>query len=444
MLRHWLRYSAVAAVVIALGTPAGLRAQECAEHGNQHTRGADVELSYAARRDDPQPKETRYARALEKLEPTLSDEDPLPRAYLLAGQAYLGLRDYRGADSMLTKLTAAQPDCADLVNELRFNAWVPLYNMGINSLRAGDDEAALAGFLQANVIFTDARSLTNAGNLYQKKGDDAAAMEMYAEALGVGGEPEMLRAASINMAELLRREGRDDEALEIYSEYAAANPDDVLGTLNYAIALMDSGDQESAEQIFSQLLTRDDLSFRQWSQVGIGLYRARDFEQAAVAFERAHEMNPLNKETMENLANTYYQAERYQELLPIAEELVQRYPNESVNYNLLANAARELGDADGALSALQTRDALEFEFLRSQLVSVSEGVYSVEGQVMDKSGTAGSDVNVSVQLLGEAGQIVASDDLVITLPGEGETTSFSLQFEVEEPVAGFQYSEVGS
>lgn len=444
MLRNSLRYATAATLTLLLGLPANAWAQECAEDGNQHTRGADVELSYAARRDDPQPKETRYARALEKVEPTLADEEPLPRAYLLAAQAYLGLRDYAGADSMLTKLTTAQPTCADLVNEMRFNAWVPLYNRGINFIRGGDQQAALEAFLQANVIFADARSLTNAGNIYQQQGDNADAMEMYARALEVGGEPEMIRAASINMAELLRQEGRGEEALAIYSEYAAAHPDDVLGTLNYAVALMDVGDQEAAEQIFTDLLGRDDLSFRQWSQVGIGLYRAQDFEQAAVAFERAHEMSPLNKETMENLANTYYQAERYQELIPIAGELVERFPLESVNYNLLANAERELENADAALAALEQRDALEFEFLRSQLSMVSEGVYSVEGQVMNKTGATGAEVTVPVELLGDTGDVVASDELVITLPGEGETASFMLQFEVEEPVAGFQYGPAGA
>jgi len=439
MFRISLRWGLATGLIAALGLPVTLFAQECAEKGNQHTRGADVELSYAARRDDPQPKETRYARALEKLEVTLVDEDPLPRAYLLAGQSYLGLRDYAGADSMFTKLSRAEPACETLVNELRFNAWVPLYNMAINSLRAGDQAAALESFLKANVIFADARSLTNAANIYQQQGDNAKAMELYRQALEVGGEPEMVRAASINMAELLRIEGRADEALAIYSEYAAANPDDVLGLLNYAVALMDSGDQEGAEELFEALLSREDLDFRQWSQVGIGLYRAQDFAQAAIAFERAHEMSPFNKETMENLANTYYQAERYEELLPVAGELVSRYPFESVNYNLLANAYRELDDAEAALAALQRRDGLEFEFLRSQLAFVADGVYSVEGQIMNKSGAAGSEVAVPVELLGEEGQVVTSDELLITLPAEGEASSFLLQFEVEESVAGFRY-----
>jgi len=122
----------------------------------------------------------------------------------------------------------------------------------------------------------------------------------------VGGDPDMTRAASINLAELLRQKGLEAEALAIYSDYATANPDDVLGRLNYAIALMDSGDVETAQEMFSDLLDRDDLSFRQWSQVGIGLYRAQSFELAAQAFERARVLNPFNKETLENLANTYY------------------------------------------------------------------------------------------------------------------------------------------
>jgi len=444
MLRHSLKYALAAGLVAAFAFPMDILAQECAEKGNKYTRGADVELSYAARRDDPQPKEKRFARAIEKLEPVLTDDDPLPRAYLLAGQAYLGLRDYAGADSMLTKLSISDPACTDLTNEMRFNAWVPLYNRGISSLRAGEQDQALEAFLQANVIYSDARSLTNAANIYQQRDDNATAMELYSQALKSGGEPDMVRAATINLAELLRADGRGDEALAIYSEYAIANPDDVLGMLNYAIALMDSGDSEAAEQMFGELLQRDDLSFRQWSQVGIGLYRAQDFAQAAQAFQNAYELNPLNKETLENLANTYYQSEQYEDLLPLADQLVALYPYESVNYNLLANAHRELDNSDEALAVLQKRDGLEFEFLRSQLATISEGVYSVEGQVMNKSAAAGSEVTVPISLLDEEGQVVMTEELMLTLPAAGEATSFLLQFQIEEPVAGFQYGQEAS
>lgn len=444
MLRSLLKSASGLAALAVVGLPAGLLAQDCADKGNQHTRGADVELSYAARRDDPQPKEKRYERALEKLEPALADDEPLARAYLLASLSYLGLRDHAGADSMLTKLQAAAPACTDLVQETRFNAWVPLYNQGINFLRAAEQDQALAAFLSANVIYSDARSLTNAANIYQQRGDSETAIELYRQALEAGGDPDMTRAASINLAELLRQQGKNDEALAIYSAYAEAHPDDVLGRLNYAIALMDAGDSDAAQQMFADLVGRDDLSFRQWSQVGIGLYRAQNFEQAAVAFQRAHEINPLNKETLENLANTYYQSENYTDLLPLATMLVSRYPYESVNYNLLANAHREMDDADAALEVLQRRDGLEFEFLRSQLGLVAENVYSLDGQVMNKSGAAGTDISVPVELLGEEGQVLSSEQLMLTLPGEGEMEAFQLQVEVGEPVAGFRYGPTGA
>jgi len=196
--------------------------------------------------------------------------------------------------------------------------------------------------------------------------------------------------------------------------------------------------------MFGELLQRDDLSFRQWSQVGIGLYRAQDFAQAAQAFQNAYELNPLNKETLENLANTYYQSEEYEALLPLADQLVALYPYESVNYNLLANAHRELDNSDEALAVLQKRDGLEFEFLRSQLATISEGVYSVEGQVMNKSAAAGSEVTVPISLLDEEGQVVMTEELMLTLPAAGEATSFLLQFQIEEPVAGFQYGQEAS
>ncbi len=439
MLASLLKHVAGCGLIAAVVVPANLVAQECAEKGNQHTRGADVELSYAARADDPQAPEQRYARALRKLEPALTDSDPLPRAYLLAGSAYLGLRDLAGADSMLSKLVAADPTCTDLVAEVRFNAWVPQYNLGVSHLSAGDDVQALEAFLTASLIYSDARSLTNAANIYQRQGDNAKAMDLYRRAMASGGEPDIIRAASINLAELLRAEGRDEEALSIYSDYSAQHPDDVLGRLNYAIALMDTGESGTAEQMFADLMERDDLSFRQWSQVGIGLYRAQSFEQAAVAFATAHELNPLNKETLENLANTYYQSAKYEVLLPLADTLVQRYPYESVHYSLLANAHRELDDADAALAVLQEREALSFEFLRSRLSPVAENVYSVDGQVMNKSGAAGSEVVISVELLGEEGQVLMTEELLLTLPAEGEASAFQLQLQIEEPVLGFRY-----
>lgn len=432
------------ALTVAIVTPTlmpsvALAQEDCVEGGDQHTRGAELELTWAARRDDPQTKPERYNRALDKLDESFSDPPVDPRAYLLAARAYLGLRDYTGGDSTLTMLVEAAPQCADQALEMRFNAWVPLYNSGVEKLNAGDEDAAIESFEMANLIYSDSRSFNNAASIYQSRGETQKAMDMYAHALQSSTDPEMIRIASINLAELLRSEGRNDEALAIYSNYAEDHPDDILGRLNYAIALLDSGSDEEAQQVFQEMLGREDLSFRQWSQVGIGLYRAKNFDEAAMAFGKAHDLQPLNKETLENLANSYYQSERFEELAPLADTLVQRYPYEKVNYNLLANARTETGDEEGALIALEGREALSFEFLRAQLGPAGEDLYSVDGTVMNTSATGGSEVTIPVHLLSEGGQILMTEPLTLSLPAIGETAGFEIQVQSGTPIMGFRY-----
>ena len=63
---------------------------------------------------------------------------------------------------------------------------------------------------------------------------------------------------------------------------------------------------------------------------------------------------------------------------------------------------------------------------------------------MNKSAAAGLEVTVPVELLGETGEVITSEDLVITLPPEGEATSCLVQFQSEEIVSGFQYTGNGS
>jgi len=448
MLRNYVKgFSLVltTAIVAPVLSPSVALAQEdCVGGGDQYTRGAELELTWATRRDDPQTKPTRYNRALEKLDESFADPPVEPRAYLLAATAYLGLRDYVGGDSTLTMLVEVAPQCADQALEMRFNAWVPLYNSGVEQLTAGDEDAAIESFEKANVIYSDSRSFNNAASIYQNRGESQKAMDMYAHALQSSTDPEMIRVASINLAELLRAEGRDEEALAIYSNYAADHPDDILGRLNYAIALMDAGSKDEAQQIFQELLDRDDLSFRQWSQVGIGLYRAQNFDEAALAFRKAHDMQPLNKETLENLANSYYQSEHFEDLAPLADTLVQRYPYETVNYNLLANARTETGDQDGALAVLEGREALSFEFLRAQLGPGGEETYSLEGTVMNKSAVGGTEVTIPVHFLSEGGQVLITEPLTLSLPAAGETAGFQVQVQSGTPIMGFRYDMADS
>ena len=439
MVRNYMRYlaGALAAIVVI---PASAYAQEdCVTGGNSAIRSAEVEFSLAASRNDTRSREERYVRALSKLERNWELDNIPPRSYLLAANAYLGLFDLAGADSMLTTLLQVQPVCADQVAQIRFNAWVTQYNSAITLMQGGDEETALERFESANAISRDSRSLAYAGSIYQTRGEDDRAAELYEAALEAGGSDDIVRTASINLAGIRKNQGDSEGALRIYTEFSSAHPDDILGRLNFAIALMDADRQEEAQQVFEDLLSRDDLNFGQWSQVGIGLYRAQNFAPAAIAFRNALDLAPYNKETLENLANSFYQSDRFEELMPLAAELVDRYPFERVNYNLLANSKRELDDSDGALAAIERRDAMSFEFLGTQLSVVGETTYLIDGQVLNRSGIAGSTRSVSVTFIGENGDELFTEMLELILPAESETAAFSLQVESDLEVFGFRY-----
>ncbi len=448
MMRKYFKSFSLAltvAIVTPTLTPSVALAQEdCVGGGDQHTRGAELELVWATRRDDPVTKPERYNRALNILEESFSDPPVDSRAYLLAAKAYLGLRDFVGGDSILNILVEVAPECADQAMEMRFNAWVPQYNLGNARLTAGDTVEAIEAYEKANLIYSDSRAFNNAAAIYQERGETQKAMDMYANALQSSGDPENIRAARTNLAALLRAEGRDAEALEIYSDYVKENPDDILGQLNYAMTLAAMGSDEEAQEVFEELLGRDDLSFLQWSQVGLGLYRAQSFDEAAIAFSKAHELQPLNKETLENLVNSYYQENRYAELAPLAETLVQRYPYETVNYSLLSNARTELGDPTGSLAIIEGREALSFEFLRAQLGPAGEEMYSLDGTVMNKSAAAGSEVTIPVHFLSEDGQVLITEPLTLSLPAVGETAGFEIQVQSATPIMGFRYDLAGA
>jgi len=439
MVRTYMRYFAGLLVALAAFPMTAYAQDNCVEGGNSAVRSAEVEFSLAESRNDTRSKEERYIRALSKLEPNWETENPPPRSYLLAAKAYLGLFDLAGADSMLTALVNVEPGCSDQVAQVRFNAWVTQFNAGIEKMQAGVEDTALVFFELANTINRDSRSLAYAGQLYQNRGDMEQAAGRYQDALAAGGSDDIVRHASISLAGLRKEAGDMEGAIEIYSEYAAANPNDILGRLNFALALMDVDREEEAQQIFQDLISRDDLSFAQWSQVGIGLYRAQNFATAAVAFLNAHDMRPYNKQMLVNLANSYALDQQFEQTAPLAQELVDRYPLERANYTMLSNSKREMGDNDGALVAIEGRDGMTIEFLSIALSVVGETTYSIDGQVLNRTGTAGSVQSVSVTFVGEEGEELFTELLELTLPAETETAAFSLQVESEVPVSGFRY-----
>lgn len=424
----------------------GEESEQCPLQAKEITRQARDRLVEAARLDTVSPEQARgqYQQALTRLRLALKQDSADATAHLLASRAYIGLDRYADADSMLTRFTELLPQepCRLLARRERQAAWADAYNAGIRAYQAGEDSTARASFEQANVIMEDPRSLNNAALLNQQTGDTERARKLYRRSMEIAEQAEQLRAAAINLAELLRNQGATDSALTIYTSYLDRHPDDVQATINYAVTLRTAGQQDSAGKVFQALLQRDDLGFRQWVNVGIGLLESSAYQGAIRAFQQAREVRPYDKPSMENLVDANMGARNFGRAATLADSLVDWYPYQKTLYRSLMQALDRQGRTEAVQRILPQIQEMPLEFPRLNMVRRRGGGYVVRGQVTGRA-MAGQQVTIPFEFFDAQGEVVATEEATLTLPSQGQTQAFQLQVQTDAEVAGFRYGEVG-
>ncbi len=435
--------------LLALGllvAPVALSAQtekECEFVGSRGASAASEALQKITEESTPEETQAAYSEALEALEDELDDDNAV--VLLLATQANLGLGRFDEAQTLLEKFDAMAPECAEHSHTLRYNGWVQLYNAGIEAYSAGDTETALQRFRQANEFLPDLRSYNNAALLYSEIGDVENAVATYREALSLetaDADPEQMQSAMKGLGDVLISEGRIDEALEAYASYLEQHPDDVVIRIRYALAASEAGRADEAAQIYEEVLSRDDLTAEQWVEVGVGLYNAEDYASAATAFEKARQVNPFNKEAMENLVNASVLAGRPGPVLALADTLVTWYPYDQTNYQLLARAFADADMNDRAMDAINRSEATDVVFHFVQMAPTRSGQYIVRGSFGGRGATG--QITIPFEFLDASGQVVATDTVTIEVPAEGETGTFQLTVDPGVPLAGFRYQRHAS
>jgi len=435
-------------VLALLLVPATLfgQEQECNLSGTPESHLAQQMLNQAndTTRSESQ-RQAAYKQAWGAVQGPVEDETDDPTPYILGAQALVGMGEYSRAGELLTRFEEVAPEgCMKLSQQVRFQAWANIYNQALQAYNSGDREGALEHFEQANSIYDDARSLVNAAALHQQQGNQSRAMELYSQALDVGGEPEQMRTAIDNLARTRLQQGDTTAAMAQYEQYLGQNPDDVSIQAKYAQALSQTGRSDSAQAIFSNLVNQSGLNFQQWSQIGVGLYQAGSYDQAIEAFTNAREQRPLNKETMENLLSAYSQAEQWEAIPPLADTVISWYPYDSQNYRPAVRAYDNLKQPKRAQELLTQIQELPIQIARLGMTG-SGGSYTVQGQFQTTSeSAAGQEITIPFEFLDSQGNVVTTHEFTATVPAQGESQTIQFQVQAGEEVATFRYSMDGS
>lgn len=442
---------------------------------SEFTRNAELALTKTVVTDDP----ALYQEALDWALREIASDPGNAVGYYQAARAQIGLFDYVAADTLLEKAMALFPDYDLDVEGQREGAWINAFNASIGLLENEESvEAGIERLKSAEMIYPRMRpeALINLGVSYEGLGRSEEAIEAFGAALEVirGPRPQEMMArdsslaaswlekeasVAFNRAMLYTNDDLYGEAADEYGRYLARNPGDITALSNLAGAVAAAGMPDSAQAIYENLMG-ENLGIVDYSNIGVGLYLAGNYERAAEAFQLVLDLSPQNRDALLNLTTTLYQAERWHECVPVARRLIEADPYAAGHLLILARCVAFAGDEQEAAEVIENYQAMAFNMSEATLTPNVGGGGSVTGNLTNYTLEPGGTVTILVNFLGDDGESVGTSSIRVEVPAQasrdeatGEscepvdseascTTSFRVDLDSNADVTGFYFQVV--
>jgi tetratricopeptide (TPR) repeat protein len=425
---------------------------------NTHTRAADLYLTQAQSIAEEAEAAQRWQQGLESALAGIEADPENPKSYFQAGLAYVGLKDYTAADSMLSRAEEIHPRYILETVPWRERGWVQAYNDAIIPMNSGDLEAAAELFEMADALYDERpEAKLQLASLYSRLDRLDESVEVYRGTMALleeTREEQMMDSiggpaweqhwgiATTGLGQVLTMAERYDEASQLYGELLAEDPDNltVLGTL--ANVLSELGQVDSVRALYDQLLSRTDLGERDLFNAGVGLYQIEDYERAASAFRQASERNDFNRDAILNLAQTLSISEDFEGLIPVSRRLLEMDPRNALGWIFLTRALSETGDTEGANEVFTEYQAIGYEIEDLRLEPDPTGGAVILGQLKNTSLEPGTAVTLRFTFGGEAGTAIGSIDINVSAPEVEQFEVFRAEFTSTEIVTGYIYEVI--
>jgi tetratricopeptide (TPR) repeat protein len=419
---------------------------------DEHTDGAFLALAQGMGASGEAAREY-FLRALEHAEAGMAADPENPQPYFQAGDAHLRLGNLEEAARMFDRAEEIYPRYILETEMLREEAWIDLFNEGAEHYREGNPEAALPYFERAHLIFQGRpEAMLNLAEIYSAQERLNEAVELYLQALDVMTTDraaemdeefqqqwaEFKEIARFNAAQLLFRTERYSEAADIYQVLLEDDPENLDILSNLAVALVSSGREEEAMELYDRLLGRPDLDAQDFYMIGVGLYQVEEWEQSARAFAETWERVPGHRDALFNYAQTLYLAEDWEALVEIADDLIEADPHNQNAYRFKAQSLVQLDRQQEAVPVLEQMEARPFFVEQLELHPMQGGV-AVLGFVINRTQAPGSTVDLDFTFWDIEGSSAGSAQTSVTVGEPGEPVQFQADLATSALVFGFSY-----
>ena len=205
-------------------------------------------------------------------------------------------------------------------------------------------------------LAANSHALASSGRALAERGDLLAAEVQLRKVLAIRpGTPLELG----NLATVLSRQGRHDEAMEFFAQGLAGNPDDVVLLSHQGLTQMKMSKVEAAEASFERATTLDPSYPQAQFNLGVLRFGQGRHRDAIALFERCLVLDPGFTDAYLNLGSTYAALEDYESALDPWERLRQAQPDNAALIHNIALANARLGRLDEAKADFQRVLALD-------------------------------------------------------------------------------------
>jgi tetratricopeptide (TPR) repeat protein len=434
-----------------------------------NTRAAQGHLEQAESAATPEAAAPHYQAAAEAADAAIAADPTNPLAYRLAAEAYLGLEDYARAGAMYDEAERLRPIYALETERVREMAWIDRYQSAAPLVNAGEYEAAIEYFEQANAIYKGRPEvMLTLGQVYAQVGEYDLAVENLLNAQAIIesdriNEMDSTTAATwrqqgaeipVMIAQSLVNAERYEEAVTALRDLLAQEPGNpsYLRTLGTTFVRMEQPD--SAKVVYDQLMTVEGLSSAEYYAVGVGQYQLEDYAEAAAAFKRATEVSPNDRDALEmwarSLQLTYPAgadapeppAGALEELRSASERWLELDPNNQNAHLILAQTANRLGDQDAARDLIAAIEALPVTMESVQLQRSGMGGGIVLGTLVNKTADPGTTATVEVTFYDAGGNVLETQSARVQLGEADASENFRVDATTDEYIGGYSYQVI--
>ncbi len=397
-------------------------------------------------------RQNRVDRALGLALEGIAADSTNPIHYFLAGVSYLRLGQYANADSLFSDAERIYPAYVVSTEPEREAAWVQAFNAGIEAFDGGDWETTIQIWSQATHIYRlRPEAHLNLASLLAADARYDEAIDVYRQGLlGLEGVPvtrvfqeadladrERARGdMEVGLLALLLSTSRFAEAEPLLRARLERDPTDVELRTALAAALAGQGRQAEAVDMYSELLAEGSLTPTALFNLGVQLFGSGEFTQAAESFRRLTELQPSSRDAWFNYANSLFAAQAWEPLAVAGTRLVELDPLGENAQLVTARAQLEIGDRPAAIASLDRADQapVHVDGLQMQRAAAATTVF---GRVTGNAAEPGTPVALRFTFYGESGEPLGVDTLTVTAPAPEESEGFEVRFSMA--AAAYRY-----